>query len=82
VVDADELDSLAKVVCLQGQLKNISYENRKPQFGEINYNFVRKREIFTVERQTHTLLCSEAVNMFIDKSDCRRLVFHHQEIDG
>jgi hypothetical protein len=39
---ADNFDLLGKVVCFWGQLKNISYENRKPQFREINYSFVRR----------------------------------------
>jgi hypothetical protein len=45
LVDADELDSLGKVVRLRGQSYKFPPEVRNPQFGEINYSFVRDGEI-------------------------------------
>jgi hypothetical protein len=40
---ADELDSLGEVVRLRGQSYKFPPEVRNPQFGEINYSFVRRR---------------------------------------
>jgi hypothetical protein len=57
---AENFDSLGKVVRLRGKSYKFPPQVRNPQFGEINYSFVRRGKIFTVKSRSSILLCSKA----------------------